>query len=75
MVQQQAAMLSYNDTFRWLAGMFLLMLPLLIADAQGEEGQSGYGTLTETQQATFLQKKVSSRNVACNVSVLDFSDS
>jgi DHA2 family multidrug resistance protein len=30
MVQQQAAMLSYNDTFRLLAGMFLLMLPLLL---------------------------------------------
>jgi len=30
MVQRQAAMLSYNDTFRLLAVMFLLMLPLLL---------------------------------------------
>ena len=29
MVQQQAAMLSYNDTFRFLGVMFLIMLPLL----------------------------------------------
>jgi MFS transporter, DHA2 family, multidrug resistance protein len=29
MVQQQASMLSYNDTFRFLGGMFLVMLPLL----------------------------------------------
>jgi len=29
MVQQQASMLSYNDVFRFLGGMFLLMLPLL----------------------------------------------
>ena len=29
MVQQQAAMLSYNDVFRFLGGMFLIMLPLL----------------------------------------------
>jgi DHA2 family multidrug resistance protein len=28
-VQQQAAMLSYNDVFRFLGGMFLVMLPLL----------------------------------------------
>src|SRR5215467_7834766 len=30
MLQQQAAMLSYNDVFRFLGGMFLLMLPLLV---------------------------------------------
>ncbi len=30
MVQRQAAMLSYNDTFLFLAGMFVLMLPLLL---------------------------------------------
>jgi MFS transporter, DHA2 family, multidrug resistance protein len=30
MVQQQAAMLSYNDVFRFLGGMFLLLLPLLL---------------------------------------------
>jgi DHA2 family multidrug resistance protein len=29
MVQRQAAMLSYNDVFRFLGGMFLIMLPLL----------------------------------------------
>jgi len=29
MVQQQASMLAYNDTFRFLGGMFLIMLPLL----------------------------------------------
>ena len=29
MLQQQASMLSYNDVFRFLGGMFLLMLPLL----------------------------------------------
>jgi DHA2 family multidrug resistance protein len=27
MVQQQAAMLAYNDTFRYLAALFLLMIP------------------------------------------------
>jgi hypothetical protein len=46
MVQQQAAMLSYNDTFRFLALIFLLMLPLLFLMRKGEEGQSGNGTLT-----------------------------
>ena len=29
MAQRQAAMLSYNDVFRFLGGMFLIMLPLL----------------------------------------------
>jgi MFS transporter, DHA2 family, multidrug resistance protein len=29
MVEQQASMLSYNDVFRFLGGMFLIMLPLL----------------------------------------------
>jgi DHA2 family multidrug resistance protein len=29
MVQQQASMLSYNDVFRFLGGMFLIMLPLI----------------------------------------------
>jgi len=29
MVQQQAAMLSYDDVFRFLGGMFLVMLPLI----------------------------------------------
>ena len=30
MVQRQASMLAYNDVFRFLAGMFLIMLPLLL---------------------------------------------
>jgi MFS transporter, DHA2 family, multidrug resistance protein len=30
MVQQQAAMLSYDDVFRFLGGMFLVMLPLIL---------------------------------------------
>ena len=29
MLQQQAAMLSYNDVFRFMGGMFLVMLPLI----------------------------------------------
>jgi MFS transporter, DHA2 family, multidrug resistance protein len=29
-VQRQAAMLSYNDVFRFLGGMFLILLPLLL---------------------------------------------
>jgi MFS transporter, DHA2 family, multidrug resistance protein len=29
MIQRQAAMLSYNDVFRFLGGMFLLMFPLI----------------------------------------------
>jgi MFS transporter, DHA2 family, multidrug resistance protein len=30
MVQRQASMLSYNDVFRFLGGMFIVMLPLLM---------------------------------------------
>jgi DHA2 family multidrug resistance protein len=30
MLQQQASMLSYNDVFRFLGGMFILLLPLLM---------------------------------------------
>jgi DHA2 family multidrug resistance protein len=30
LVQQQAAMLSYNDVFRFMGGMFMIMLPLLL---------------------------------------------
>jgi MFS transporter, DHA2 family, multidrug resistance protein len=30
MLQQQASMLSYNDVFRFLGGMFILLLPLLL---------------------------------------------
>ena len=38
MVQQQAAMLSYNDAFRLLAAMFLLMLPLLFLMRKAKKG-------------------------------------
>ncbi|HEV2698806.1 MAG TPA: DHA2 family efflux MFS transporter permease subunit [Terriglobales bacterium] len=40
MLQQQAAMLAYNDVFRFLGGMFLLMLPLLflMQKARGGKG-------------------------------------
>jgi MFS transporter, DHA2 family, multidrug resistance protein len=40
MVQQQAAMLSYNDAFRLLAGMFLLMLPLLLLMRKAKKGKA-----------------------------------
>jgi DHA2 family multidrug resistance protein len=40
MVQQQAAMLSYNDTFRLLAVMFLLMLPLLLLVRKAKKGKA-----------------------------------
>jgi len=30
MIQQQASMLSYNDVFRFLGGMFILLLPLVL---------------------------------------------
>jgi MFS transporter, DHA2 family, multidrug resistance protein len=30
LLQRQAAMLSYNDVFRFLGGMFMIMLPLLL---------------------------------------------
>ena len=29
LVQQQAAMLAYNDTFRFMAGMFVIMIPFV----------------------------------------------
>lgn len=29
-LEQQAAMLSYNDVFRFLGSMFLILLPLLL---------------------------------------------
>jgi DHA2 family multidrug resistance protein len=40
MVQRQAAMLSYNDTFRLLAVMFLLMLPLLLLMRKAKKGKA-----------------------------------
>jgi MFS transporter, DHA2 family, multidrug resistance protein len=40
MVQQQAAMLSYNDTFRLLAVMLLLMLPLLLLMRKAKKGKA-----------------------------------
>jgi hypothetical protein len=51
MVQQQAAMLSYNETSRLLAAVFVLMLPLLFLMRKANKGQSCDGTLTETWQA------------------------
>jgi len=41
-LQQQASMLSYNDVFRFLGGMFLLMLPLLalMTKPRGGKGPS-----------------------------------
>jgi len=40
MVQQQAAMLSYNDAFRFLAVMFLLMLPLVFLMRKARKGKA-----------------------------------
>jgi MFS transporter, DHA2 family, multidrug resistance protein len=40
MVQRQAAMLSYNDTFRLLAAMFVLMLPLLFLMRKAKKGKA-----------------------------------
>ncbi|HJT69650.1 MAG TPA: DHA2 family efflux MFS transporter permease subunit [Terriglobales bacterium] len=42
MVQRQASMLSYNDVFRFLGGMFLIMLPLifLMEKPKGGKGPS-----------------------------------
>jgi hypothetical protein len=39
MVQRQAAMLSYNDTFLFLGFMFVLMLPLLFLLRKPESGK------------------------------------
>ena len=39
MVQRQAAMLSYNDVFRFLGGMFLIMLPLLFLMRKPKAGK------------------------------------
>src|SRR5205814_1050212 len=39
MLQQQAAMLAYNDVFRFLGGMFLLMLPLLFLMQKPKPGK------------------------------------
>jgi DHA2 family multidrug resistance protein len=38
MVQQQAAMLAYNDVFRFLAVMFLAMLPLIFLMRKAKKG-------------------------------------
>jgi MFS transporter, DHA2 family, multidrug resistance protein len=38
MVQQQAAMLAYNDVFRFLALMFLVMLPLIFLMRKPKKG-------------------------------------
>jgi DHA2 family multidrug resistance protein len=39
MVQRQASMLSYNDVFRFLGGMFLIMLPLLFLMKKAQAGK------------------------------------
>jgi DHA2 family multidrug resistance protein len=39
MVERQAAMLSYNDTFLFLAGMFVMMLPLLFLLRKPQAGK------------------------------------
>jgi DHA2 family multidrug resistance protein len=39
MVQRQASMLSYNDVFRFLGGMFLIMLPLLFLMKKPQAGK------------------------------------
>ena len=38
-VQRQASMLSYNDVFRFLGGMFLIMLPLLFLMKKPQAGK------------------------------------
>ena len=38
MVQRQAAMLAYNDLFRFLAFMFVAMLPLLFLMRKPKKG-------------------------------------
>ncbi len=40
-VQRQAAMLAYNDTFRFLAGMFVCMIPLLFLLRKPKPGKAG----------------------------------
>jgi DHA2 family multidrug resistance protein len=40
MVQQQAAMLAYNDTFRFLALTFVLMLPLIFLMRKPKKGKA-----------------------------------
>jgi DHA2 family multidrug resistance protein len=40
MVQQQAAMLAYNDTFRFLALMFVVMLPLVFLMRKPKKGKA-----------------------------------
>jgi DHA2 family multidrug resistance protein len=41
MVQRQAAMLAYNDTFLFLAVMFVCMIPLLFLLRKPKEGKAG----------------------------------
>jgi DHA2 family multidrug resistance protein len=38
-LQQQASMLAYNDVFRYLGGMFLVMLPLLFLMKKPKKGK------------------------------------
>ena len=39
-MQQQAAMLAYNDTFRFLALTFVLMLPLVFLMRKPKKGKA-----------------------------------
>jgi DHA2 family multidrug resistance protein len=41
MVQRQAAMLSYNDTFLFMAGMFVVMIPFLFLLRKPKPGKAG----------------------------------
>ena len=41
MVQRQAAMLSYNDTFLFMAFMFIAMLPFLFLLRKPKPGKAG----------------------------------
>ncbi len=41
MVQRQAAMLSYNDTFLFMGGMFVAMIPLLFLLRKPQAGKAG----------------------------------
>jgi hypothetical protein len=46
MVERQAAMLSYNDAFRFLALMFLVMFPLIFLRRKPKKGgRRGDGSL------------------------------
>ena len=43
MVQRQAMMLSFTDIFRWLAVLFVAMLPLLLMMRSPRRASAGMG--------------------------------